>query len=359
MGKKNGLSVPMHVGMFTHPKTVAAAAELVRAGVRPAEAPLVVVGAVLRLSGWAISGGDTGLTGHLDDASLAIEAWPEAVREARQKPDELGALLRRALHATPPGFDCGYLDGAGDEEHIHDFTEHFAGILENRRVARTRRKSGPEPRAPRANGHTHDRENGREYDRTHDRTCDRGYPDPVRSDPIGSAAPPTPPATAQAAAAAAAAAPDPLLAEARTCLRWRGRDGPLQTALADLRAAGTPEDALRAALHDPGAVGLRPLTWRDRVLDARRGGADTQPLPPGWTPCERCAATGRVEAPGSVLGSMPCPRCDGRRGRAPEVPGAAERGYARVESYPATGAVGANGTHSALRRLGAGVPGAS
>lgn len=150
MGKHNGTYVPWHESFWTHRKTKAAAKALADAGlVEHDVAACLVARALHALACWALRDGDTGSLASLSDAQLAMVAWPEAI-EAGQSPTTIGNALRTTLRMA------GFLDGQPGQETIHDFEDFNDGVLTNRRIARTRRRSGPAPKG--------------EYDRTHERT---------------------------------------------------------------------------------------------------------------------------------------------------------------------------------------------
>lgn len=133
MGRHNGIWSKVHEPIWDHVKTHRAATVLVEAGVPPEYAAQVIVGALQRVTCWALRDGDTGRTGELTDARLAGVAWPESAESARfAKPSKTGAILRAALRAG------GFLEGEGETETIHDFADHCRDILGGRDRKRAR-----------------------------------------------------------------------------------------------------------------------------------------------------------------------------------------------------------------------------
>lgn len=151
MSRHNGTWSKHYRTIWRHPKTNAAVRVLVDAGVPPAYARSVVVGAVLQLSAWALSDGDTGRTDTLSDGLLAAEAWPDACEVKRfSRMADTGALLRRALRSPAlPEHPTGYLEVRADgHEYIHDFTDVYEDVIKNRERNRLRPKrhsSTPSP----------------------------------------------------------------------------------------------------------------------------------------------------------------------------------------------------------------------
>ncbi len=139
MGRHNGSWAKFHPQMNDHAKTRAAVRVLVDAGIPEEFAGPIIVAAVPRLAAWALSDGDSGRTGGLSDARFIVEAWPESSGTRKWgKSSMAGALLRRALHAAPNGHECGYLEGEGEAEVIHDFAEVYADVLSHRERNRKR-----------------------------------------------------------------------------------------------------------------------------------------------------------------------------------------------------------------------------
>jgi hypothetical protein len=133
MGRHNGIWSKVHEPIWDHAKTHRAAAHLVEQGVPPEYAAQVIVGALQRVTCWALRDGDTGRTGELTDARLAVVAWPESAESAKfSKPSRTGAMIREALRLG------GFLEGEGAAETIHDFGDHCRDILGGRDRKRAR-----------------------------------------------------------------------------------------------------------------------------------------------------------------------------------------------------------------------------
>jgi hypothetical protein len=338
------LDFRVYVSVFDHPKFLRLEAALSERACM----------ALFRLWGWARRHRKDGdLTG-LSDREIAIAArWKGAA-----------ARFVTALR------EIGWLDGDAGAFKLHGWRKaqpHSMGALSFERAQQVRalerwaKKAGApsvEAYVQTRHGMTLEEYLESEPSADCDAAADAGHmpgmmPGSAEADASSPPSPSHPPPPQPPPAAAAA---DPLLGILRAGLRWRGSNAPLTQALADLRAAGVPDAGIADAARRADAVGVKPLTFRDRMLDRRRGEAAAPPIPPGWDACARCAATGRVDAPASPLGSMPCPRCDGRRGVPREPAAVHERGYAAaggVHGAPAGPAP------AALRRLAGGIPGAS
>lgn len=128
MGRHNGSWSKHYMGIWDHPKTLAAARELQAAGVPQEYASHVIVCALMRLAAWALHNGDTGETSGLTDAKLCSVAWGESVESRRfGNPARTGAVLRRILRTA------GFLEDIRGVEGIHDFQEVYLELLNKRR----------------------------------------------------------------------------------------------------------------------------------------------------------------------------------------------------------------------------------
>lgn len=263
MGRHNGIWSKLHEPIWDHAKTHRAASVLTSAGVPAEYAHQVVVGALHRLTCWALRDGDTGCTGAVSAAKLAVLAWPESAESKRfGSPAKTGQLLREALVAG------GFLEGTGANEAIHDFIDHCRDILGDRSRKRQKDQERDAAKATLA-ASIPGKVGGRSADgRPTVGGQSGGIPrrEAEAAEEAAAAASPLPqPAAAESPAADP---PDPLAARLAERLRW-GKPDTVAAMLAELRAEGTPEPWLVARIDATPATRLSPWDWAKAARQAR------------------------------------------------------------------------------------------
>lgn len=284
MGRHNGIWSKLHEPIWDHAKTHRAAAVLVAAGVPAEYAHQVVVGALHRLTCWALRDGDSGRTGSISDSKLAVLAWPESA-ESRRFPAQArtGQLLRTALRAggflecpchgsvTEPIGDAPETEILCNEEVIHDFADHCKDVLGDRRRKRGKEVE-KEERSAKLAGQT-----AIPPGNIRGKSADRrptvggqsgGIPRREAEAAEEAAAAAFPPPPAAAAESPATSPPDPLAARLTDRLRW-GTPATVEAMLAELRAEGTPEAWLEARVEATPNARAAPWDWAKAARQAR------------------------------------------------------------------------------------------
>jgi len=260
MGRKNGTWSPIYGQAWDHRKTAAAAAHVVAHGRGIPEecAPSVVLGWLNRICIWCLSNGETGSTKTLTAGRLATIAWPEGLAAGRHVL-RTGELVRGALRAG------GFLEDGPDGEVVHDFDEHHARILKERR--RKREDKDAEDSAD------HSAERGAEDSADHSAPTDNvptPTPTPTPTEP------PTPAKPGAPGVARHKGPPSPAEAAARALSVALGSSiNPCRKAVAALTAAGWGIDRIQRAITEHAQPGDAPWDWTKRARGATHGAQPT------------------------------------------------------------------------------------
>lgn len=250
---RNGPWSPIYGQAWTHQQTRASSAvvrEQVKRPTTPEVAPFLVLGWLNRINIWCLANNEQGGIGGLSDVMLAAVAWPEAI-EAGRRPAEVGQAIRAALRAG------AFLDGAGEEERVHNFRRHHARLLGDRDNKRSAEDSTEES----ADGST---------EASTDTSTD-GSTEPSRSTVPKSTVPksteeeepPTPsgpPGTGKPAKSPAEAAARALATALGSSLR------PCRDQIRALQAAGWSIERIHAAIAEHAEPGLSPWDWTKRAV---------------------------------------------------------------------------------------------
>ncbi len=296
MGRKNGTWSPIYGQAWDHHKTAAAAAYAAKHGRSiPTDcAPSVVLGWLNRICLWCLANGETGVTATLSTGRLATIAWPEGLAAGRNVL-RTGELIRATLRAG------GFLEDGPDGERVHDFADHHARILKERRRKRDAKDGEDEPdesaddpaprsappsaespaehSAPRSAERSAPTDNDTDNDNDNDNHRARGArgaggSSSVTATPRKAKPPPSP---AEAAARHLAAALGSSLS-------------PCRKAIHALRHAGWPIDRIERAVAEHAQPGDAPWDWAKRARGA------TEARPTGAAAVAAWAASRREES---------------------------------------------------------------
>ncbi|MCA9317780.1 MAG: hypothetical protein KDB73_20010, partial [Planctomycetes bacterium] len=274
MGRHNGTWSPIYGQVWTHPKTSRAAdhARLAMRGVRADVAPFLVVGWLNRVCLWCLANGETGHTGTLSDARMAALAWPEAL-ESGARAARVGAVVRGSLRAG------GFLTGVGADERVHDFLDHHARLLKERRRKRNyddARDAGeedasePEARAEDSAEGSAERPAESSAEPGAEARAEPSARTDTDTDTDTDISPPSPPA---GGGARASHAPSESELAAKLAARLGSSLRVCRKQVDALRDAGWTPARIADAIAAQAEAGLPPWDWTRRVLQA---GAERQ-----------------------------------------------------------------------------------